>query len=138
MPDHRTLLQRLRDPHTSEARSRDENLGRLRRSVLENLVQICNTVQGSTQANPDYGMPPMSEAVHSFPEALGKLERALKQVLRKYEPRLTRVRVVSSHDPEDPLILRFDIKGRLMAGNTSHPFAVRTTIDGSGRLAIDA
>jgi len=137
MPDHRTLLQRLRDPHTSEARSREENLGRLRRSVLENLAHICNTVQGGTQANPDYGMPAMSEAVHSFPEALGKLERALKQVLRKYEPRLTRVRVASSHDPLDPLILRFDIKGRLMAGDTSYPFAVRTTIDGSGRVVVD-
>jgi type VI secretion system protein len=79
----------------------------------------------------------MSEAVHSFPEALGKLERALRQVLRKYEPRLTRIRVTSSHDPIDPLILRFDIKGRLMAGDTSHPFSVQTTIDGSGRVAVD-
>jgi type VI secretion system protein len=137
MPDHRTLMQRLRDPHTHEARSRDENLGRLRRSVLENLQRLCNTTQGSTQANPDYGMPPMSEAVHSFPEALGKLERALKMALRKYEPRLARVRVNSFHDPDDPLILRFDITGRLIAGDTSHPFSVRTSIDGSGRVAVD-
>ena len=79
MPDHRTLLQRLRDPRVGEARSREEDLGRLRRSVLENLLQICNTSQGSTLANPDYGMPPMCEAVHSFPEALGKLERSFSK-----------------------------------------------------------
>ena len=137
MPDHRTLLQRLRDPRVGEARSREEDLGRLRRSVLENLLQICNTSQGSTLANPDYGMPPMCEAVHSFPEALGKLERSLKQAVRKYEPRLTRVRVSSYHDPDDPLILRFDIKGRLMAGEESHPFSARTSIDGSGRVAVE-
>ena len=137
MPDHRTLLQRLRNPHTNDPRSRDENLGRLRHSVLVNLNELFNTQQGAVQSDPDYGLPPMCEAVHSFPEALGKLERSIKGLIRRYEPRLTRIRVQSFHDPEDPLILRFDIKGRLLAGDTSHPFQVRTALDGSGRVAVD-
>ena len=137
MPDHRTLLQRLRNPHTNDPRSRDENLGRLRRSILHNLGQLFNTQQGAVQCDPEYGLPPMCEAVHSFPEALGKLERSLKAAIRRYEPRLTRLRVRSHHDVDDPLILRFEIKARMLAGDTSHPFQVRTAIDGSGRVAVD-
>ena len=137
MPDHRTLLQRLSDPQTAAPRAREEDTGRLRRSVLQNLNDLLNTQRGAVQSDPDYGLPTMSEAVHNFPTALSTLERAIKNAIRKYEPRLTRVRVTAIQDEDDPLLLRFDIQARLVAGNTSIPFRVQTAIDGSGRVAMD-
>ena len=86
-----TLLARLRAPERGLAVAGAED--ELRASVLEHLRNMCCTRRGSVRSRPDYGLPDISELVHSFPEAIGKIRDALLHTIETYEPRLKNVRV---------------------------------------------
>jgi type VI secretion system protein len=62
-------------------------------SVMGNLNRLFNTRQGSIAHLPDYGLPDIMTIYRDAPQSIEQLRSALKEAVRKYEPRQQRVRV---------------------------------------------
>lgn len=112
-----------------------ENTEDLIRSVLENVRRLLNAREGTSEARPDYGMPPPSEIVHAFPHAIGRVQRHIKASLEHFEPRLENVDVLHL-EGKDPLSIRFQLSAQIKtaAGHTWQSFLIRYTP--SGRVIV--
>jgi type VI secretion system protein len=84
---------------------------------------MCGTRRGTVRARPDYGLPDLSEMVHSFPDAIVELQRALEHTITTYEPRLMNVQVKHLPGAATDLAVRFEIRASIKT-TTSEP-AVR-------------
>jgi type VI secretion system protein len=102
-------------------------------SVLEHLRVLLNTRQGEAPTVPDYGVPDITDLVHTLPGGTAGLQRALRDTILAYEPRLKNVNV--RHIPSDePLVLRFEITARLVQGNRL--VKVRTRVRPGGKVDV--
>jgi len=63
-------------------------------SVLDNMQRILNCRAGTLAHLPDYGLPDMTKILQGMPGTAHELMGTLSVVLLKYEPRLTKIRVV--------------------------------------------
>jgi len=107
-----TRIAHAADPHSSERHTyRDHDV---EAAVLRNVRQILNTRQGSALTCPEYGVMQLSELVHDFPDAIGTMQRAIKNTLALYEPRLKNVQVrhLKRDTPHD-FTLEFEITGQV-------------------------
>src|SRR5688500_2646887 len=89
-----SLLRRIRAAADPTSAGRIVYRGQdLEAVVLEHLSLMLNTRQGSALTCPDYGIVELSELLQDFPDALGVMQRAIKNSITKYEPRLKNVQV---------------------------------------------
>jgi type VI secretion system protein len=130
------LLERIRlrekDPHRREI----DDSGQTINSVLDHLARIFNTRRGNVPIADDYGIPDYTEFLNNFPDSLRDFERAIKQTIIQYEPRLKTVRVNFIPRDEDLFTVKFEISARLVdaAGNTSVMF--ESHLDSGGKISI--
>jgi type VI secretion system protein len=82
-------------------------------SVLDHVRELCSTRQGTVLAQPDYGLPDLVDLTHDELHPEQRIREALFRAITKFEPRLTRVRVLVVPSA-DPLHLRFQIVGVLL------------------------
>ncbi len=136
MVQERTLLERLADPRPGAPRTVAQNTDLLADSVLAHLRRMLNCWHGQTPTMPDYGIPTLSEMVHSFPESTAILSRAIRQSIEKYEPRLKRVRVGISEIDDDPMNVHFDISADLVTADEKAAIRLQTRVDADGRVDI--
>lgn len=110
-----TLFQRLKLGEEGTKKQVTINPDTLRRSIGQHLQNMFNTRQGASSANADYGLPDFNDLDMSngFSSAINEIKKSIKQHLDQYESRLNGVRVNYLEDPDDPLNLRFEIRGRL-------------------------
>ena len=99
----RGLLSRLDATGLRATRALDEH-----DSIVEHLRVLLNSRRGSSPATPDYGIPDFSDLVHTFPGAIQVLQRAIRETILAFEPRLKQV-IVKYVPSEDPLTLRYEI-----------------------------
>ncbi|NLL14440.1 MAG: type VI secretion system baseplate subunit TssE [Fibrobacter sp.] len=69
------------------------------KSIMDHLFRILNTRRGSIQHLADYGIPDFSEIYRSTPEGMRRLQEAIRNTVKKYEPRLKNIQVDAS-EPE--------------------------------------
>lgn len=132
------LLERIRSREAAGGgRSEREDPRRAADSVLSHLRCILNTRQGNVPIAPDYGLPDTSEFLLSSADSLRDLERAIRNTIQKYEPRLKGVRVAFVPSEEDALALRFQITGRLEA-DPRRQVTFETVLDTDGRMDVRA
>lgn len=62
-------------------------------SVLDNMQRILNCRAGSLAHLPDYGLPDMTKILQGMPGTAHQLMTTFSNVLLKYEPRLSSIRV---------------------------------------------
>ncbi|AUX34357.1 MULTISPECIES: type VI secretion system baseplate subunit TssE [Sorangium] len=108
-----TRIQHAADPHSTERHSyRDHDL---ESAILMHLGHMLNTRQGSSLTCPDYGLMEVSEVLHEFPEAIGLVQRSLKNCIQTYEPRLKNVQVrhVRSDSVLQSMVLEFEITAQI-------------------------
>ncbi len=105
-------------------------------TITEHLQKLLNTRQGSALIAPDYGIPDFTELMHSYPESVKDMERALKSAINKYEPRLKGVKVKFIPDEDDPLNLRFEIHARLATRKDAPPVFFESVVDADGKISI--
>ena len=105
-------------------------------SVLEHLQKLLNIRQGSVEMLPDYGLPDFNDLSHKFPYAINEIQRMIRDCIRKYEPRLTQVRVTHVQDEDDPLSLRYDITARLEMDDRKTNIWFETILDAAGKVSI--
>ena len=130
------LAPALKDPRPGAQRTTHENTRVLADSVLTHLRRMLNCWHEHAPAVPDYGIPSLSELVHSFPESIGLMQRAIRTTIEKYEPRLRRVRVVPVESDDDVLTLHFQISGDLVTSDEKAAIRLETRVDSNGRIEL--
>src|SRR3954468_10799604 len=89
-----SLIARLElaaDPNNSERYTRRD--ADIESAVSQHLARMLNTRMGSCLTCPDYGLIEVSEVLYDFPDAVGIMQRAIKNSIQTYEPRLKNVQV---------------------------------------------
>lgn len=135
MAQERGLLERLRNPEPESVRTTRENPRLLTEAVLDHLRHLLNSRQGIAPACMDYGMPDLCDLVYSFPQAGGDLRKAIKAGIEKFEPRLRKV-VVNQSDSDEPLTLRYEIRGELATEEGKTSIWIHTQIDEFGNIEV--
>lgn len=128
-----SLLTRIRKPEFAGAK-RGASASEVRDSLLAHLRAMCQTRQGTMLTCPQYGVTPVSEIVHAFPDAVDEIARSIKATIAAYEPRLADVSVRQL--PTEDLTLRYTITARLRDDRTGQRFQFETSVDTSRRLTI--
>jgi type VI secretion system lysozyme-like protein len=104
------------------------------RSIAAHLRVLFGARRGAAAAAPDLGRPDLTDLVHTWPDGVRSIERALKTLVERFEPRLTdvSVRAVTS---TDPLALAFQVRGRAV-GDRARAYRFVTEIDALGRCTV--
>lgn len=110
----RSLLERLLDPGSPPGPKIREDRRAKIESIVRNLSRVLNSRHGSAPAQPDYGIPELSDILVAFPAAVGRMQKAIRATIEKYEPRLTGIQVIHVQDETSPMTLRFLILARLV------------------------
>lgn len=107
------------------------------RSILQHLARLLNTRQGSVSTLPDYGVPDLTNVPgDSIQEIRQNIEQILQKVVRKYEPRLAKVRMRMSQSERDAFALRFRIEA-VLAEQEDVPITFETVVSTDGRVGIN-
>jgi type VI secretion system protein len=130
-----SLFDRLSRPGGGVPGGRDPKAGAVR-IVLDNLQKLLNSRQGHAAAQMGYGIPDPSEVLHSYNDAISAMAKAIKASIEKYEPRLTAVQVRHVANPDDILVLRYQIVGQLAKSKERVPVVFDTHVDPSGRIRV--
>lgn len=132
----RTLLERLGSAHGTARRTATEDIGALQRSITRHLARMLNCRQGHAAAQMDYGLPDATEIAQRMPDAITEMERAIRECIEKYEPRLRNIQVSPIEDEDDPLSLRFQITGQLAMSKDRSAVSFDTLVDSTGHIRI--
>jgi len=74
--------------------------------------------------------------VHNFPEAVGQMQRAIRNSIERYEPRLRKVQVTPANPEDDFLQLRFEITAELVTADEDASVWFETTIGADGHVRV--
>ena len=78
----------------------------------------------------------LSAIVHNYPESVGEMAESIRQCVRRYEPRLTHVRVIYDKREEDELTLRFHIAAQVAVPGLKSRLGFDTVVTSSGRVRV--
>ena len=84
---------------------------------------------------PGYGVPDFSDVVHSFPGGIQALQKAIRETITEFEPRLKSVQVRHVPNEDDVLTLRFEITGRMAEGGRL--LKLQTRVLAGGKINVD-
>lgn len=132
----RSLLERLREPDSGGRRRAFEDTGELTRSILSHLGRMFSTRQGHALIAPEYGMPDLTDFMRDFPSSAEGMERALREGIERFEPRLKSVRVRLDRSDTEDLRLRFRITAKLAVGRDGSDVSFAMNVDSEGRLNV--
>ncbi len=111
----------------------ERNFSRLVDSIIHHLQRMLNTHQGSVPIADDYGIPDITNAPgEGFLETTRRIELTLQQVIMKYEPRLTGIKMSLISDSADVLALRFKMEAVLMEDRAT-PVVFETVVSSAAR-----
>ena len=130
------LLERIRSWEKHPQRRATGDPKRRIDSVLRHLQRILNTRHGTVPIAEDFGIPDFTEFAHSYPESLRTVERAIRNTIQRYEPRLRAVRVNFLPQDEDVLTLRFQIVAKLATEDTNLPVTFESILDSEGKVTL--
>ncbi len=130
------LLERIalrqKDPHKRGREDPKQSID----SILEHLQRILNTRQGNVPIAEDFGLPDLTDLQQDYPDSLRGFERAIRQTIQNYEPRLRAVRVRFIPNEEDPLSLRFQIVGRLANEEMKDTLHFESIVGSDGKISV--
>lgn len=135
MREHR-LLDRIRVMAKNPSRRVTEDPKQLIRSVQEHLQRILNTRQGNVPIAEDYGIPDFTELMSGYPESQRVIERAIRNTIERYEPRLQAVRVAILGEEKDSLTLSFQISARMLLREGKDSVVFDSVLDAGGRFTV--
>ncbi|MBW2125727.1 MAG: type VI secretion system baseplate subunit TssE, partial [Deltaproteobacteria bacterium] len=115
------LLERIRSWKKHPERRAKEDPKRLIDSVLNHLQKILNTRHGTVPIAEDFGIPDFTEFANDYPNSVRRIERAIRNTIQRYEPRLKAVRVNFLPQEEDLLTLRFQIIAKIITDEETLP-----------------
>ena len=105
-------------------------------SVAAHLAKMLSTRAGSVQTLSDYGLPDLNDMRLSLHDSLSQAREAIEGFIEAYEPRLSKVRVVSLPRDHDQLRLTFSIEGLLEVEGIKRQVTFSACLDGSGQVKV--
>jgi type VI secretion system protein len=131
-----TRISHAANPHALERHTwKDQDL---EQAVIAHLGRMLNTRQGSSLTCPDYGLIEVSEVLHDFPDAVGIVQRAIKNSIQQYEPRLKNVQVRHvKNEASSTMFLEFEITGQIhYPDGRRSGLRFSTAVDQSGNVKV--
>jgi type VI secretion system protein len=89
-------------------------------SIMDNLTRMFNSRRGSIAHLPDYGLPDITQIYRELPYSVKGLQKAIKEAVEKYEPRLRRVRVDEQKSDSYSMRITFILSAELLKGQKVH------------------
>jgi len=130
------LTERIRSWNRAPERRGRLDPKRMVDSIVRHLERILNTRWGSAQIADDYGIPDLTDLRSGLPDAVQNLERAIRNTIQKYEPRLEAVRVKFIPPEETILTVSFQIVARLALEGEKNPVTFQSVMDSDGKVTI--
>jgi type VI secretion system protein len=130
------LTERIRSWNRAPDRRGGPDPQRMVASIVRHLERILNTRWGSAQIAADYGIPDFTALRSGLPDAIRDLERAIRDTIQKYEPRLEAVRVKFIPQEETILTVSFQIVARLVLEGEKNPVTFQSVMDSDGKVTI--
>ena len=130
------LLERLRMQSGMPGRSTNEDPKKIIDSITLHLQNVLNTRQGGVQIAEDYGLPDFNDVLHSQAGAPREIEKAIRQTIQKYEPRLRSVRVRYIPIEGALMSLNFEIHARLAVKGEEEPVVFESQLGQDGKVTI--
>ena len=132
------LLERIARWEDGEERRNLASADILLESIIKHLQRILNTRKGSVPIDPEFGVPDFTNLASSFTSSVGvQIERDIRDLLQRYEPRLKSPRLRMLEDRPDALSLSFELLGSVVIGDREVPVRLSTRIGSQGRIRID-
>ncbi|MCE9681851.1 type VI secretion system baseplate subunit TssE [Halomonas alkalisoli] len=94
-------------------------------SIKRHLVDLLNSHPGHSECAPELGLLDFNDATIGVLDLELNIQRAIRQCIERFEPRVQRVEVESLPHGGDPLQLRFQVHATLDLGRGN----AQTTID---------
>jgi len=130
------LTERIRSWNRAPHRRGKPDPKRMVDSIVRHLERILNTRWGSAQIADDYGIPDLTDLRSGLPDAVRDLERAIRNTIQKYEPRLEAVRVKFIPQEKTILTVSFQIVARLALEGEKNPVTFQSVMDSDGKVTI--
>ena len=130
------LLDRIRQRELFPHRRETEDPSRVIDSIQDHLSQILNTRQGNVPISEEYGTPDFTDFLSEYPQSLRAFERAIRQTIMQFEPRLRAVRVAFTPQDEDRLVVKFQIFAKLAASESNTSVLFESLLDSDGKISI--
>ena len=130
------LLERIRLREKNPLRRENQDATQVIDSLLNHLTRILNTRRGNVLIAEEYGIPDYTEFLQNYPESLREVERAIKQTITQYEPRLKAVRVSFVPQENDILSITFQISAKLASTTSNTSVFFETQLDSGGKVSI--
>jgi len=129
-------IARAADPTSTERQTYRDN--DIESAVSLHISRILNTRQGSCLTCPDYGLIEVSEILYDFPDAVGIMQRSIKNCIQTYEPRLKNVQVRHiKNEFAHEMIIQFEITAQLFLPDGSRKsLRFSTSVDPSGNVNL--
>ncbi len=132
------LLERISRWEDADERRNLASADILLESIIKHLQRILNTRKGSVPIDPEFGVPDFTNLASNYTSNLNvDIERDIRTLLQRYEPRLKSPRLRVLEERPDVLSLSFELLGSVMIGNDEVPIRLSTRIGSQGRIRID-
>lgn len=132
------LLERMRREEKGENDPGIPDSQLVLQSVQHHLARLLNTARGSVPIADDYGIPDFFSLFGlGDVEALGRLERMLEVVVKKYEPRLKNVTIKVISKDETGLNLHLQLLGSIPMEGKDVAVSFETVLDSNGRVLVE-
>jgi type VI secretion system protein len=131
-----TRLAHAADPHNTERYTwRDSDL---ETAIARHIKDILSTRAGSAPSCPDYGLIEVSEMLYEFPEAIGIMQRSIKNTIQHYEPRLKNIQVRHVKSDGNPMTqFEFEITGQVhLPDGRRQSLRFATNVNGNGSVQV--
>lgn len=131
-----SLLERIEAIGSQESSLGKNPIEIEKRSITTHLTRILNTHKGSVQIAEDFGMPDMSVfSADGTEETMTKIGKAVLEVVKTYEKRLSNVNVTMETTQSDVLTIHFTIEG-VLSRHPNVPVFFRSMMKPGGNIVI--
>lgn len=131
-----TLLERIASLESEEKQMEENSAEKEMRSIIGHLRKLLNTNKGSVQIAEDYGMPDMTVfAGAGISETKESIEKAVLEVVKKYEKRLLKVKIKIESNENDVLNINFRLEG-VLTRHEDTPVFLETSVQPGGKFKI--
>ena len=110
------LFERLATPERPEASGAEASLAEIVESIKRHLVDLLNSHPGHSECAPELGLLDFNDATIGVLDLERNIQRAIRQCIERFEPRVRQVEVEALPRGSDPLQLRFQVHATVDLG----------------------
>ncbi|MCE8035111.1 type VI secretion system baseplate subunit TssE [Billgrantia tianxiuensis] len=110
------LFERLAATEQPEGTAAEASLTEIVESIKRHLVDLLNSHPGHSECAPELGLLDFNDATIGVLDLERNIQRAIRQCIERFEPRVRRVEVESLPRGSDPLQLRFQVHATVELG----------------------